>query len=69
MIYSYVNELNILGGISEIYCNFQNSKINKITTIGGQREIYLKENTESEQEKKGGTCGVHKTEIKKEPKL
>ena len=67
-IYSFVNELTIKGGISKVICNYTNSKINKIRTIGGQREIKLNPNTQKAiLENEGGTCNIIKTEIEPEP--
>ena len=67
-IYSFVNELNIRGGITKVTCNFEHSRINKIKTIGGQRDFYLNPNTEKAvQENEGGNCNIHKTEIIPEP--
>ena len=63
-IFSFVNELTIKGGITKVICNYTNSKINKIKTIGGQREIILNPNTENTiLENEGGK----KTEIEPEP--
>ena len=67
-IYSFVNKLKIRGGISKVTCNFEHSKINKIETIGGQRDLYLNPNTLNAQIlNEGGTFLVHKTEIMPEP--
>ena len=67
-IFSYVHEINIKGGVTKIICNYENSKINKIKTIGGQREIFLNSNTEKAiLENEGGNCTIQKTEIVKEP--
>ena len=64
IIYSYVNELNIRGGITKVTCNYEHSRINKIKSIGGQRDFYLNPNTEkAEQQNEGGTCNIHKTGI------
>lgn len=67
-IYSFVNKLKIRGGISKVTCNFEHSKINKIETIGGQRDLYLNPNTLNAQIlNEGGTFFVHRTEIIPEP--
>lgn len=67
-IYSFVNEISIKGGITKVVCNFEHSQINKIKSIGGQRDFYLNPNTEKcVQENEGGTCNIHKTEILPEP--
>lgn len=67
-IYLFVNELSIKGGVSKIICNFEHSKINKIKTTGGQREIFLNKNTKNaKQENEGGSCNVQITEIMPEP--
>ena len=67
-IYSFVNELNIRGGINKIICNYEHSRINKIKSVGGQRDFYLNPNTEKAvQENEGGNCNIHKTEIIPEP--
>ena len=56
-IYSFVNELYIRGGITKVTCNYEHSRINKIKTIGGQRDFYLNPNTEkAAQENEGGNC-------------
>ena len=63
-IYSFVNELSIRGGINKVICNYEHSRINKIKSIGGQRDFFLNPNTEkAEQVNEGGTCNIHKTEI------
>ena len=68
IIYSFVNELTINGGVTKIICNYEHSKINKIKTIGGQREIFLNENTDKAiKENDSGTCTIQKTEIVPEP--
>ena len=67
-IYSTVEEINIKGGVTKVICNFEHSKINKIKSIGGQRDFYLNENTDQAiKENEGGTCNIHKTEIVLEP--
>lgn len=69
-IYSYVHDLEIHGGINEIKCNFINSKIDKIKTIGGTRNIYLNPETDKcEKIFDSGTCNFHKTEVIEEPPL
>ena len=63
-IYSFVNELSIRGGINKVICNYEHSRINKIKSIGGQRDFFLNPNTEkAEQLNEGGTCKIHKTNI------
>jgi E3 ubiquitin-protein ligase SDIR1 len=67
-IYSFVDKLTIKGGVSTVICNWEHSKINKIETIGGQRDIYLNPNTQKAiMENEGGTFNIHKTEIIPEP--
>ena len=67
-ILSYVHELEIHGGIRVIKCNYINSKLDKITTIGGTRDIYLNPETDRcEKIFDSGTCNFHKTEEKDEP--
>ena len=67
-IYSTVEEINIKGGITKVTCNFINSKLNKIKSVGGQRDFYLNENTDqATKENEGGTCNIHKTDIVPEP--
>jgi hypothetical protein len=67
-IYSFVNELNIRGGINKVILNYEHSRINKIKTVGGQRDFYLNPNTENAiQKNEGGICKIHKTEIIPEP--
>ena len=62
-IHSYVHELEIHGGINEIKCNYVNSKIDKIKTIGGSRNIYLNPETDKcEKIYESGTCNFQKTE-------
>ena len=69
-IYSYVHDLEIHGGIHEIRCNFINSKLDKIKTIGGTRDIYLNPETDKcEKIFDSGTCNFHKTEVIQEPEL
>ena len=69
-IFSYVHDLEIHGGVNIIKCNYENSKIDKITTIGGTRDIYLNPETDKcEKIHDSGTCNFHKTEIIKEPEL
>ena len=67
-IYLFVNELSIRGGESKVICNYQYSKINKIITVGGKRDIYLNPNTNNAiKQNEGGTCNIHNTEIIPEP--
>lgn len=69
-IYSYVNELNIKAGVCKINCNFMSSRINKIKSIGGVKDIFLNQNTDKAiKENRGGTFNIHKTEILPEPFL
>ena len=69
-IFSYVHDLEIHGGINEIKCNYLNSKLDKITTIGGTRDIYLNPETDKcEKIYESGTCNFHKTEVIPEPEL
>jgi hypothetical protein len=67
-ILSYVHDLEIHGGVNIIKCNYINSKIDKITTIGGTRDIYLNPETDKcEKISDSGTCNFHKTEVEDEP--
>lgn len=67
-IYSYVNELNLKAGVCKIKCNFENSRINKIKSMGGIKDIFLNQNTDKAfKESKGGTFNIHKTGILPEP--
>lgn len=69
-IYSFVDDLEMHGGVIQVKCNFENSRINKITTIGGTRDIYLNPNTDKcEKIHEAGTYNLHQTEIVKEPEL
>mgnify|MGYP002624841120 CR=1 FL=1 len=64
MMLPNANEDNIYNDIN----NFENSKILKIKTIGGQREIYLSSKTnDCEKENEGGTCNIHVTDPVQEP--
>ena len=70
IIYSYVHDLEIHGGVNEIKCNYVNSKIDKIKTIGGTRNFYLNPETDKcEKIYDSGTCNFHKTEVIEEPPL
>jgi hypothetical protein len=63
-----VDEIFIRGGITKLWANFENAKILKLKTIGGQREIYLNSKTnECEKENEGGTCNIHVTDPVPEP--
>ena len=67
-IYSFINELSIRGGVNKVICNYEHSRINKVKTVGGQRDFYFNPNTERcVQENDGGTWNIHKTEIIEEP--
>ena len=67
-IVSSVNDLELHGGVNIIRCNYINSKINKITTIGGVRDIYLNPETDKCEKKfESGVCNFHKTEVKEDP--
>ena len=67
-IYSFINELSIRGGVNKVIWNFEYSRINKVKTVGGQRDFYFNPNTERcSQENDGGTCNIHKIEIIEEP--
>ena len=69
-IYSFVDDLEIHGGIINIKCNFENSRLNKLNSIGGTREIFLNPNTNKcEKVHEAGTFNLHHTEIIKEPEL
>ena len=69
-IHSHVHDLEIHGGVNEIKCNYPNSKLDKIKTIGGTRDIYLNPETDKcEKIYDSGTCNFHKTEIVEEPEL
>lgn len=68
IIYSFVNELNINGGVNKIICNYEHSRINKIKSIGGQKDLFLNENTgKAIIDNDSGTCNIQKTEIIPEP--
>ena len=65
-ILSYVHKLDILGGNITINCNYLNSKIDKIISIGGTRDIYLNNSTDKcIKNYKGGVCNFHVTDIEK----
>ena len=66
-IHSIVEDLEIIGGINEIKCNYINSKINKLTAKGGKQEIYLNIETDKcEKDCLPGAINFHLTEIIKE---
>ena len=67
-ILTYVHELELHGGVNIIKCNYINSKIDKIKTIGGVRDIYLNPETDKcEKVFDSGTCNFHKTEVIEDP--
>lgn len=67
-ISSFVHKLDIIGGNITVKCNYLNSKIDKITTYGGTRDIYLNSNTNKcLKNTKGGICNFHVTTIDKVP--
>lgn len=67
-ILSYVHKLEIYGGINTIKCNYINSKIDKIITIGGKRNIYLNQTTNKcIKNVKGGICDFHTTDPEEPP--
>lgn len=67
-ILSYVHKLEIYGGCTTIKCNYINSKIDKIITIGGTRNIYLNPTTNKCMKNvKGGICDFHTTEPEEPP--
>ena len=67
-ILSYVHKLEIYGGCTTIKCNYINSKIDKIITIGGTRNIYLNPATNKCMKNvKGGICDFHTTQPEEPP--
>ena len=67
-IFSYVHKLEIYGGIYTIKCNYIDSKIDKIITIGGKRNIYLNQTTNKcIKNVKGGICDFHTTNPEEPP--
>ncbi len=67
-ILSYVHKLEIYGGNTTIKCNYINSKIDTIITIGGTRNIYLNPTTNKcVKNVKGGICDFHTTEPREPP--
>ena len=67
-ILTYVHELELHGGVNIIKCNYINSKIDKIKTIGGVRDIYLNPETDKcEKVFDSGTCNFNKNEVIEDP--
>ena len=66
-IHSKVEDIEIHGGVNEIKCNYENSKINKLIAKGGKQEIYLNKKTDKcEKDCLPGAINFHLTEIIKE---
>ena len=65
-ISSFVHKLDILGGNIIVNCNYLNSEIDKIISLGGTRDFYLNNNTNKcFKNVKGGTFNFHITAMNK----